>query len=282
MNAGKTARDENFPVGSILISKKLRPHVACFYNFARYADDLADNPHLTKKTKIAELEKLEAVLKEGSPIDEETQTAQKLRQSLFKTKVSPRHALDLLKAFKQDANEKFYQVWEELIQYCSYSAAPVGRYMLELHQEPLSTHWSSDRLCIVLQILNHLQDLKKDYLHLKRIYLPADFMKEFGVLPEDLAQNNASQGLRKVINKILDLTDNMLYEAMILPKITINLGLRIEIWIIIELAFKLSKKLRLKDPIKCKVVLNKLDWLTAVIIGLTKALFARKITVSWL
>ena len=280
--ASKTAKDENFPVGSIFLPKKLRPHIACFYNFARYADDIADSSVLSKDRKIAKLEALELVLEGKAKADDETKVASSLKQSLIDAGVTNKHALDLLKAFKQDANEKEYQVWEELIYYCTYSASPVGRYMLELHNQPLSTHWSSDRLCVVLQILNHLQDLKKDYLNLKRIYLPSELMQQFGVKAEDLAKEEATKGLLELINNILDKTDNMLFEAKILPQITTNLGLRIEIAVILELALRLSLKLRNEDPIKNKVSLSKADWVKALIFGVIKAIFTRKKTTECL
>ncbi|MGD9637763.1 MAG: squalene/phytoene synthase family protein [Alphaproteobacteria bacterium] len=283
MEASKTAKDENFPVGSILLPAKLRPHIAKFYNFARYADDVADDKELSCEEKILKLEKLENSLQGFGDNSEETKTAFELRKSLID--IDDKliiHALDLLKAFKQDALGKHYQVWDELIYYCSYSASPVGRFMLDLHKEPLSTHWSSDRVCVVLQILNHLQDLKKDYLNLKRIYIPSDFMKEYDVKPEDLAADEASLGLRKIINLILDKTDNMLFEGKILPSITMNFGLKVEISIIIALAERLSIKLRLEDPIKHKVSLNKKDWFLSAAKGIFKAVFTRKTTTSCL
>jgi farnesyl-diphosphate farnesyltransferase len=129
--SGKDKGDENFPVGSLLIAKRLRPHVHAYYAFARNADDIADSDALGAAQKIARLDAMEAVLlgaaAEGSP------SAARLRESLAVTGVSAIHARELLVAFRQDATKTRYQSWGELMAYCRYSAAPVGRYVLDLH-----------------------------------------------------------------------------------------------------------------------------------------------------
>src|SRR3954452_23132990 len=101
--SGKDRSDENFPVGSVLISRSLRPHVHAYYAFARNADDIADSPELAPDDKIARLDVMEDVLlgrrEEGSP------SALRLRGSLAQTKVPAAHATDLLIAFRQDATK---------------------------------------------------------------------------------------------------------------------------------------------------------------------------------
>ncbi|MGH7189018.1 MAG: squalene/phytoene synthase family protein, partial [Acetobacteraceae bacterium] len=114
--SGKDRADENFPVGSALIRKDLRPHVHAFYAFARNADDIADSAELAAEEKIARLDVMEAVLLgarvEGSP------SAIGLRKSLAETSVTARHATDLLVAFRRDATKLRYANWEELYDYC--------------------------------------------------------------------------------------------------------------------------------------------------------------------
>ena len=75
----------------------------------------------------------------------------------------PRHALDVLIAFRMDVTKLRYENWDEVIHYCRYSAMPVGRFMLDVHGESTSTWAASDALCAGLQINNHLQDCAKDY-----------------------------------------------------------------------------------------------------------------------
>ena len=120
--------------------------------------------------KIARLDAMEDVLlgarDEGSP------SALRLRESLAATGVTPRHSLDLLIAFRRDATKSRYADWDELYDYCRYSAMPVGRHVLDLHGEDRATYVPSDALCTSLQVLNHLQDCVKDLAALDRCYLP--------------------------------------------------------------------------------------------------------------
>ena len=162
--SGKSAATENFPVGSALLPRALRPHVATFYAFARAIDDIADNPALDPADKIARLNAFAATLTghpAGHPFTESgLEKAEALRHSLRETGVTAQHALDLISAFKQDAVKNRYDNWAELIDYCTRSAAPVGRYLLDLHGEDKRHYPLSDALCNALQIINHLQDFK--------------------------------------------------------------------------------------------------------------------------
>ena len=99
--------------------------------------------------------------------------------------LSTRHAQDLLSAFRQDATKLRYANWEELIDYCSRSAMPVGRFVLDVHGEARETWPASDALCAALQVINHLQDCAKDYQSLDRVYIPLDSMSASGASVED-------------------------------------------------------------------------------------------------
>ena len=131
--SGKDRGDENFPVGSWLIRADLRQHVHAFYAFARNADDIADSGRPRPEDKVARLDIMEDVLlgrrDTGSP------SALRLRESLAETEVTPQHATELLIAFRQDATKQRYATLTELYEYCRYSAAPVGRHVLDLHGE---------------------------------------------------------------------------------------------------------------------------------------------------
>ena len=201
--SGKGAGDENFPVGSWLLPARLRPHVAIFYAFARAIDDIADNPGLAAADKVAQLDGFARAIEgeiTGLPGYEK---AYRMRASLRETGVPTRHCLDLVAAFKQDANKLRYRDWDDLMGYCILSAAPVGRYLLDLHGEPRDGYAASDALCNALQVINHLQDVKDDYLDLDRVYLPQDWMAEAGVGVDALAAPRASPGLRRVLDRTL-------------------------------------------------------------------------------
>src|SRR5262249_47489522 len=131
--------------------------------------------------------------------------AERLRESLAATGVTAQHGLDLIAAFKLDAVKLRYADWRELIEgYCMLSAAPVGRYLLDLHGEAPSGSCVSDALCNALQVLTPLQDCQDDYRQLNRVYLPQDWLSAAHSKVEDLDAPAASAGVRKVIDQCLD------------------------------------------------------------------------------
>ena len=171
LRSGKTHRDENFPVASWIIHPRHRALILAFYNFVRTADDIADHATLAADEKLRYLDLLEAeLLGKGDSQPE----AVKLRQALAERGMPPRHALDVLIAFRMDVTKLRYENWDELMDYCRYSAMPVGRFVLDVHGESTSTWPASDALCAGLQINNHLQDCAKDYRDLNRVYMPRE------------------------------------------------------------------------------------------------------------
>ncbi len=255
--SGKGVGDENFPVGSRLIRADLRGHVHAFYNFARNADDIADSPDLPPDDKIRRLDVMSEVLEgrrgTGSP------SAAGLRVSLTATGVMPGHALDLLRAFRQDAAKTRYASWPELLDYCRYSAMPVGRHVLDLHGEHPSSHAPSDALCAALQVLNHLQDCRKDLLALDRCYLPADMLSQFGSAVDDLHRPALTPGLRRTLDGLLDETDALNRAASELPRRVRDRRLRLETAVIVGLSHRLARRLRVGDPVATRVKLTKAD-----------------------
>ena len=143
--SGKGAADENFPVGSWLLPRKLRPHVARYYRFARAIDDIADNPELVPNDKVERLNAMADAVS-GHEIRHEPgfETASRMYDSLTETNITARHCTDLVDAFRQDAVKGRYANWDELIGYCLRSAAPVGRYLLDLHGEDQRNYRYSD------------------------------------------------------------------------------------------------------------------------------------------
>ena len=261
--SGKSRGDENFPVGSALISARLRPHVHAYYAFARNADDIADSAELPATDKIRRLNIMEAVLlgqrETGSP------SALALRASLAETGIDPHHSTDLLVAFRQDAIKLRYANWAELLDYCRYSAMPVGRHVLCLHGESEDTFPPSDALCASLQVLNHLQDLQKDLLALDRCYLPQDLLDRHGAGIDDLSRPAATPGLRAVIDELLDECDTLNRTARALPARVRNRRLRLETAVIVGLAERLAARLRRRDPIARRVKLTKSNAIGALL-----------------
>ncbi len=125
----------------------------------------------------------------------------------------PRHALDVLIAFRMDVTKLRYENWDEVIHYCRYSAMPVGRFMLDVHGESTSTWAASDALCAGLQINNHLQDCGKDFRDLNRVYLPRDALAAAGASVEELGQPRASAPLLQCLHALAVRTEGLLDES---------------------------------------------------------------------
>lgn len=254
--SGKSAGDENFPVGSFLLPKPLRPHVACFYAFARAADDIADNPALSPDQKIDRLDAFDRALVNGSD-DPGLAGADRLRESLRACNVTDVHVRDLLRAFKQDAQKTRYQSWDELMAYCRLSASPVGRYLLDLHGEDPADYAFSDPLCDALQVINHLQDCQDDYREMDRVYLPLDWLAEAGTGVEALDAPSASPALRQVLDRCLDGCETLMTQARRMPQQLKSRRLGAESAVIVALADRLIGELRRRDPLAERVAFGK-------------------------
>jgi farnesyl-diphosphate farnesyltransferase len=260
--SGKDRGQENFPVGSILVSRRLRPHVHAFYAFARNADDIADSPILTPADKRARLDAMAATL-DGSA--NRSPSAARLRDSLAATGVSSVHSHELLDAFRQDADTTRYADWDALLAYCRLSAMPVGRHVLDLHGESRDTWPASDALCASLQVLNHVQDCAADLAALDRCYLPLDLLAREGATLDDLRAPATTPALRRVLNALLDRCDTLNLAADPLPRLVRDRRLRLETAVIVGLAARLAGRLRAGDPLATRVKLTRGDAAGSVI-----------------
>ena len=273
--ASKGRRQENFPVASILIKASLRPHVHAFYDFARAADDIADDPDLAAADKIRRLDAFARALDGGKPEpaapgdrDIDTGPAKALAGSLAETGVAPRHATDLLAAFRQDATKHRYADWHEVMAYCRLSAAPCGRYLLALHgEEDVEARKAADALSAALQVINHIQDMAADYRRLDRVYVPMDWLADEALDPDALGADAASPALRRVIDRMLDGVEGLIDDARGLPAAIDDARLAAEAGVILAVARGLARKLRRRDPLAQRVSLNPLEFAAVAVIG---------------
>lgn len=252
--SGKGHRDENFPVASHLIAARHRPAVMAFYDFVRAADDVADNVVLTERQKLDTLDAMEASLLGRS--DRET-VALPLRAVLAARRLTSRHAQDLLDAFRLDVTKNRTASWAELMHYCSLSAMPVGRYVLDVHGEPDATWPASDAICAALQIINHLQDCGADYRDLDRTYVPGEALAQAGLDVAALGADRATPALRGVFADLARRTDELLDEGAPLALMVHDPRLAMEIATIVALARRLVALLRTRDPLSERVHLGK-------------------------
>jgi hydroxysqualene synthase len=254
ITASKTEREENFPVASFLIAPRLRAPILSFYRFARAADDIADHPALSERNKFAGLDALERTLLGKS---DKAKVAMPLSKVLADRGLAPTHALDLLTAFRADVSKHRYADWDELMDYCRYSAMPVGRFVLDLHGEDRSVWAYSDPLCSALQVINHLQDCAKDYRVLDRVYLPLDAMLTCGASIDELGAAKSSPALRACLKLIAEKTARLLPDASKLPLAVKDTRLGLETGAIVRLAQQLAARLIKSDPLSERVQLSK-------------------------
>ena len=254
LRSGKGHRDENFPVASRLIDARHRGIILAFYEFVRVADDIADHATLSVDEKLAQLDRLEAnLLGQGADNAE----AVRLRAALAERALPPRHAQDLLVAFRMDVTKLRYRDWDDLIHYCSYSAMPVGRFVLDVHGENRATWPANDALCAALQINNHLQDCAKDFSDLNRVYIPLDAFAAAGATPEELGASAASPRLLRCIHDLAARNERLLAEGAPFSGLIENTRLALEVAVIHSYARNIVALLRRRDPLSERVHLSK-------------------------
>ena len=272
LRSGKGAHDENFPVASRLIKRQHRSVILAFYEFVRVADDIADHPELVSTEKIARLDRLEASLLGRGGDDPE---GLRLRAVLEERNLSPRHAQDLLSAFRQDATKHRYATWDELIDYCSRSAMPVGRFVLDVHGESRATWPASDALCAALQIINHVQDCAKDYRALDRVYIPLDALAASDAVVEQMEGKETAPALKACLRGVVARTAALLDESRGLEAKVNDTRLALEISVIQSLASRLIAILMVRDPLAERVHLTKAEALATALNGGTRAIVRR-------
>jgi hydroxysqualene synthase len=254
VRSGKGHRDENFPVASRLIRPRHRAAILAFYEFVRTADDIADHASLPPADKLALIDRLEATLLGRS---NEDPVGVALRAQLEARALSPRHAQDLLTAFRMDVTKLRYRDWDDLIGYCSYSAMPVGRFVLDVHGESRATWPANDALCAALQIINHLQDCGKDFRDIDRVYIPLDAFAAAGASVNELGADRASPALLGAIRELARRTGDLLRASKPFSAGIEDARLALEVAVIQTYAERLVALLGGRDPLSQRVHLGK-------------------------
>ncbi len=285
------------------MAREHRAAVRAYYAFARMADDIADSPQMSVIQKLGALDGLEHALVMDavqSPSDQALHLAHTLGVVLRQRHIPLSYATELLVAFRADARNTPVRTWADLTAYCEKSAVPVGRFLLALHGQ--KGGWeSSDALCMALQILNHVQDIRRDSEDLRRCYVPLEWLNANGIDLIDIlnpgghrilgissgairddAEHYAEAGidsssatpkpidpakLRMCLNMMLDETDKLLASAARLPDQLTNRGLAAQSAAIICLAVRLLKCLRAHDPWTTRIQLRLRDWIAAAFAG---------------
>jgi len=256
LQSGKGHHDENFPVASFLIAPRHRAPVLAFYKFVRAADDVSDNASASPEEKLALLEEMRrSLVGECDAISEGVA----LRTVLWERKLSPVHALDLLEAFRRDCTKLRYRDWDDLIDYCRYSAMPVGRFVLDVHGESRELWPANDALCAALQVINHLQDCAKDYRELNRVYIPEPMLQAARVGVEALAQDKANPALAGVISALARKNAELLERSRPFSRGIKDGRLALEVDLIQTIADDLNRLLMNRDPLSQTVHHSKVN-----------------------
>jgi squalene synthase HpnC len=259
-------------VASWIIHPRHRALILAFYNFVRTADDIADHATLPADEKLRYLDLFEAELLGKGDSQKE---AVALRHALAERAMPPRHAQDVLIAFRMDVSKLRYENWDEVIHYCRYSAMPVGRFMLDVHGESTSTWTASDALCAGLQINNHLQDCAKDYKNLNRVYLPRDALAASGATVEMLGEPKSPPALLQCLQALAVRTEALLGESKRLSAEVKDLRLGVEISVIQAFADKIVRMLKVRDPLSERVHLSPIELLGQSLAGVSAEMMRR-------
>lgn len=254
---------ENFPVASRLLQAELRAPISVIYAFARTADDIADEGRLSAQQRLDKLNIYDAhldMLEAGKYVDDPVFVALRDVITQWKLPYQPFH--DLLFAFKMDVTQKRYNTFDDVLNYCHYSANPVGRLLLYLFKKNSArTFEQSDAICTALQLINFLQDIVQDYTECGRIYLPQDEMAKFCVTEQHIHDQINDSNIRQLIDFQIIRTRRMMLAGAPLGDILPGRE-GLEIRAIVNGGMCILDKLQLnRDNVFARPRLGKLDWL---------------------
>src|SRR5882724_9826082 len=209
---------ENFNVASWLLPKELHQHFYNLYAYCRWADDLGDE--IPVRERALELldwweRELDACY-EGRPSHP---VFVALRETIVAKDVPKQPFADLLKAFRQDQVMKRYPTWESVLDYCVYSANPVGRLVLYLcGYRDAERQRMSDATCTALQLANFWQDVSRD-LEIGRIYIPLDAAAAQGLSESDIVERRFDERYVRLMKDLIARTRALFAEGQPLAKV---------------------------------------------------------------
>lgn len=254
---------ENFPVASLLVPARLRLAVEAIYAFARSADDIADEGSATPEERLTGLDAYRSELARiGNGERPATVLFEKLAKKIseYRLPLQPFH--DLLSAFAQDVVTKRYKSFEDLLDYCRRSANPVGRLMLHLYKVTDAQSFSqSDAICSALQLINFWQDVAIDWQK-QRIYIPQEDLARFGLNEADIANGNANDCWRGLMQFEIDRARAMMLEG---APLALRLPGRIgwELRLVVQGGLRILERMEAVngDVFRHRPKLGKADWI---------------------
>ncbi len=261
-------KSENFPVASFLIPKHAREPILALYQFARSADEISDDHTLSNDVRKTRLLEIYNGFLSGD-INKIPYPARDYYRFALNGTYNIKHGLALLEAFIQDTDKKIYKNWAETLGYCRRSAATIGRHVLEATNEFAADVSLSDNICTVLQLINHLQDLKADYMNDGRCYFDTSFFPDCSEIIAEKESESINKGKLEVISELKEMLNS---SKSIVSSIS-SIRVRCEISVICEVAALLLKKLEVNDILTSRVQLTKPEKIKALLFGIAKAIF---------
>jgi squalene synthase HpnC len=263
---------ENFPVISLFVKRDIRKHIAIIYQFARQADDIADEGVMPQDERITQLNNYESELERSFSNNFSGGFWKALKLTIDQYKLDIENFFNLLKAFKQDVWKKRYKNFSEVLQYCKYSANPIGRLILGLYNihNPDAQKYS-DKICTALQLTNFYQDVSVDIFK-NRIYLPEDELANFKVGFDVIKQKQFSEQFKNLMKFQVDRTKTMFDEGINLLSY-LPIRLRFQILVTIKGGQAILKKIEIQNynVLENRPTLSKIDFirlfLTALLFG---------------
>lgn len=258
------AHYENFHVVSLLLPKRLHQDFFNVYAYCRWADDLGDefgDPHRSLELLAWWREQLDAMYagRAQHPV------FVALRTSVEKHSLPKEPFADLIRAFVQDQTKHRYQTYGEVLDYCVYSANPVGRLVLHLcGYTDAQRIRLSDETCTALQLANHWQDVRRDYADRNRIYVPADVLEAHGgsieMLEADLKRGQAGEIVKKAFADLVRRTQLLFQQGLPLAD-TLDRRLAIDIELFSRGGMAILDKIRKQDydPIRARPRVGKTE-----------------------
>jgi len=180
---------ENFNVVSWLLPGQLHQHFYNLYAYCRWSDDLGDevaDPARSLELLDAWEDELRLCYAAGRGPLHPVLIA--LQETIRAKDIPAQPFSDLLRAFRQDQTVHRYATWGDVLNYCNYSANPVGRLVLYLcDYRDEERQKLSDYTCTALQLANFWQDVARD-LEKRRIYIPLDALAAHGLSEADIVE----------------------------------------------------------------------------------------------
>lgn len=256
---------ENFPVASLLIPKSKRKYIAAIYTFARIADDIADENNLPQTKKTSLLIEYKDYFN-SFLVTEKYPHLTAVYDTIEKNNLTNKYFNDLIQAFIQDTQISSYKTFGEVLNYCTLSANPVGRILLELFDiRSEEANLLSDKICTALQLTNFYQDLSID-IPRERFYIPEEYLQKFNLIFDDLKKfaemKQVNSNFTELMKFLIDQTDQMFEEGTKL--LTYLNGLfRKEIQLTIEGGREILRKIVKVNynTFQLRPTLDKFDWI---------------------